>query len=249
MENERYIWCIFLGHGSIINHDDIVDYVHLRDLNVSVTTCQIAAPTSTCVMMPETLIKIKDWLIKNENHIEDNRVNELFQQSIMSAQIENLKCLYRSKDWAECGERRFNIMPKHTEKYLYDLNRNDQLPDKFFTSSEEELYGQSGVHIIKNNVGLDNGSSYLFPMTLEGFISHFTANYGVNKFYLVDFTCSVLEENVSERTRRYVARDIIKKQITGGTRKINHRRRRMRKTKMKKNRTRKSKIKMRKIEM
>lgn len=231
MDNERYIWCIFLGHGSIINHDDIVDYVHLRDLNVSVTTCQIASPTSTCVMMPDTLIKIKDWLIRNENQIEDNRVNELFQQSIMSAQIENLKCLYRSKDWAECGERRFN-MPKHTEKYLYDLNRNDQLPNKFFTSAGEELYGQSGVYIIKNNVGLVNGSNYLFPMTLEEFITNFSHAYGVNKFYLVDFTCSVLEENVSERTRRYVARDIIKKQITGGTRKRKHRRRR-RKSKMK----------------
>lgn len=211
---------MFMGHGRMINRGDVVEYVKLKDMNVSVTTCQIASPTSTCVMMAETLIKIKDWLLENGKNIEDNRVNDLFQQSIMGAQNENLKCLYRSKDWAVCRDKKFNYMAEYTERYLYDLNENDQLPNKHFTSDNEQLYGQSGVHIIKNNVGLENGIYFSFPMILEEFISHFAENYGVHKFYLVDFTCSVLSEDVTQRTRRYVARNIIKQEkAKGGTRK------------------------------
>jgi hypothetical protein len=232
---ERYIVCMFIGHGRFMTQynsrgtEDLVP-VDASPLEVGIFT--FAPPGESCWYPPDKLIELKDKLITYSRPVQT--FDRSFIDIIQNAEIETVGAKYSSDQWAPY----FNRSPDLSELYI----RSNSYFEKEFSTDKRM---PSGVYIIKSNVGLRENNFVSFRdkrfKTLSGIINFFKT-LDINKLFIFDTTCSVFanpEYNnyiSDDRTIRRLRKDILTMPRRGG-RKIN---KYSKKKRTQKNKTRKA---------
>lgn len=234
---ERYIACMFIGHGQFMtqyNQHGVEELVPIHASPLEVSICTFAPPGEGCFYPPDMLINLKNKLVNYSSSIE--KFDRSFTDVIKSAQRETLGTTYSSPDWSPY----FNKRPEFSEKCI----KSNSYFEKEF-SSDEKL--GCGIYIIKNNVMLPNNMYIPFDdpqyqiQTLSGIINFFKDFY-INNLFILDATCSIFvnpEHDAridDERTIRRLRQDLVAIPRLGGRKKNKY----SKKKRTRKNKTRKS---------
>jgi hypothetical protein len=209
--DSKYISCIIIGHGSYITEfkNNVIDTINI-EIPIEIMLGTFATPTETCAYPEDLLIQLKDRLVQysNDPNITDENINNTFQQLINQAQIDSSKFRYSDLDWA--GE--FSKKPFFTENWISGYNYVEK---EYKKCPETEI--QCATYILKNNVGINIGTSFTYnSITLTDMINYFIENFGINKIYIFDATCSIVKhpngiDRVTDfRTLNRIRRNIIK---------------------------------------
>lgn len=234
----NYVACMFIGHGTFLterNREGIAELVPIETSPLELNICTFAPPGEGCFYPPDALISLKDTLINFSSQIEDENFERTFQQTLTMAQAESvLGRLYYDPEWAPYFNKRYQFSGLCKKTYRY-------FEKKF--SSDEEI--NSGVYIIKNNIGLPNNSILSFDnpqfQTLKNITNYFNnLHLHVEKLFILDATCSVflnLEKNGYINDRRTISRlgnDLVKISQLAGRKKRRHSKKKTLKNKTKK---------------
>lgn len=237
----NYVVCMFIGHGNFLterNSVGLAELVPIKTYPLQLNICTFAPPGEGCFYPPNALISLKDTLFNFFSKIKDEKVEDTFQHTLNMAQSESeLKMLYSDPRWAAYFNTRYQFsgLCKQTNMYF----------EKNF-SSDEKI--NSGVYIIKNNIGLQNNSILSFDnqqfQTLKNITNYFN-NLHVEKLFILDATCSVflnLEKTDYIKDNRTISRlgnDLVKISQQAGRKKKRH----SKKKRTIKNKTKKMKFK------
>lgn len=243
-EKEKYVFCMFIGHGYFVTrmNNQQLELVPISTSPLTLRICTFAPPGEGCHYPPDKLIELKDSLIQYSKKLpKDDNFDKYIEQVISMAQSESaVTVTYRDPEWAGYFHKRpyFSEQCKKTNEYF----------EKIF-SSDPEI--KTGIYIIKNNIGLPNGSIFSFDdfNNLTTIIQLFTG-LDVNGLYVLDATCSVflnstktgyldISKDKDARTIRRISQDLLKLGQIAGRKKRKSRNRNRRKTRKNKGQERK----------
>lgn len=155
--------------------------------------------------------------------------NESFLENVNQVQIDTIGYPYESKQWSGVFSRKPSFtgnVVKDTTKYF----------EKMFETSYDDQEGKtykykSGVYVFyKENerildfypIGSDVFDSETRYTLLSSILDYFSKNFGINRFYIFDATCSVVsvtgqppEHYADTREKRHVANTIHWKKENG----------------------------------
>lgn len=154
--------------------------------NSNISLCTFAVPTESCFYEDNTLIALKYDLLDRVGNLSEIN-DDIFKNVLYVGQRRGKEpYTYSSKDWAPYFTKR----PQYTERWVHGKKHIN----KIYKDAPESPVN-CGIFMLQNNVGIKNGSLITHPedgMTLKEIVEYFEEDYGVNKLYILDVTCSVV---------------------------------------------------------
>jgi hypothetical protein len=198
-----YVAFMVIGHGSLVtqtNQEGLIDIVPIEFPSINMQICTFAPPLECSVYPDDSLLLLRKTI---QTYLKDVNTINTFQQAVGQAQLDAIRFKYSDPDWAGHS----TVHPKS-----YHLSENwvtgNKYIDKTYSNANEIFKnGESGIYILNNNIGLQNGH---FPFenertTLSNIITYFSR---VDNICILDTTCSVIHEELSERSERLIKKNI-----------------------------------------
>lgn len=211
------------------------------DSSANISLCSFAVPTETCNYPDDEMMILKNELLNGLEQYYENMTDDIFKDILHSAQLTSpIGFRYGSDDWAP----HFTKRPSYAERWIH----GNTYVDKMYSDDPESSI-DCGIYILQNNIGLENGSLIRYKdngTTLGEIIGDFELGFDVNKFYILDTTCSVvynpeLSDTIKDQDILDNIFECVVSMMRGGKNKKN--KNKSKKNKSKKNKSKKNKSK------